>query len=63
MEKQQSNFKYPEDRMKFKGEYIAYVGDRIIANGKDLREVLQKAKNYSDKPIIDKVEKEELLIV
>ena len=55
--------KYPEDRMKFKGEYIAYVGARIVAHGKKLREVLLEAKKYNDKPIIDKVEKGELLIV
>ena len=63
MEKLQTLPKYPQDRMKFKGEYIAYVGDRIVANGKKLREVLLEAKKYSDKPVIDKVEKEELLIV
>ena len=63
MEKLQTLPKYPDDRMKFKGEYIAYVEDRIVAHSKRLREVLLEAKRYSDKPIIDKVEKEELLIV
>ena len=63
MEKLQTLPKYPDDRMKFKGEYIAYIGDRIVAHSKKLQEVLLEAKKYSDKPIIDKVEKEELLIV
>ena len=63
MEDIQTLPKYPEDRMKFRGEYIAYVEDRIVAHSKKLQEVLLKAKKYSDKPIIDKVEKEELLIV
>lgn len=63
MEDLQTLPKYPEDRIKFRGEYIAYVEGRIVAHSKKLREVLLKAKKYSDKPIIDKVEKEELLIV
>lgn len=63
MEDLQTLPKYPEDRIKFRGEYIAYVEGRIVAHSKKLRVVLLKAKKYSDKPIIDKVEKEELLIV
>lgn len=63
MEELQTLPKYPEDRIKFRGEYIAHVEDRIVAHSKQLRKVLQKARKYSDNPIIDKVERKELLIV
>lgn len=47
--------KYPDDLMKFKGEYIAFKGDHIFAHGKDACEVLSEARKYAERPILEKI--------
>lgn len=46
---------YTEDRTKFRGQYIAIDGDRILAHGADARVVLATARKYSANPILEKV--------
>lgn len=55
--------KHPEEKSKYKGEYIAVVGERIASHGKDPKVVIKEAKKLSSKPLIAKVPKGELVIV
>lgn len=43
-----------EEIMKYPGEYYAIVNRMIIAHGKDLTEVEQKAAEFSPQPLIGK---------
>lgn len=45
---------------KYRGEYIAIVGEKIVAHGKHLKEVMQKAKRHSPNPLIYKVPSHEI---
>lgn len=54
---------HPEERLKYKGEYIAVVGEQIVAHGTDFVEVIEKAKKISDDPLIDKVPKWDVMVV
>ena len=55
---------HQEEKRKYKGEYIAVVGERIIAHGVNLAQVIAKAKKMSEKPLIAAVpEGEELMII
>jgi hypothetical protein len=47
--------KYPKDEDKFAGEYIAVVKNRIVAHGKKLKVVLEKAKAFAKEPLLVKV--------
>jgi hypothetical protein len=38
--------KHPDEKAKYRGEYIVVVGEKIVAHGKDLKVVIEKAKNY-----------------
>lgn len=53
------------DLEKYKGEYIAIVGKRIAAHGKNAKEVWQEAKRKFPKtlPTIAKLPKEEAMIL
>lgn len=55
--------KHPEEEAKYKGEYIAVANGKIVAHGKDVKKVIRKAREYSDDPLISKVEKEGLMVV
>jgi len=46
---------HPEVEERYVGEYIAIVGDRIIAHGKDFKEVLEEAEKAGGEPVIHKV--------
>ena len=46
-----------------KGEYIAIVGERIVAYGKDALRVLTQAKRTSRDPLLVKVPKHDILVV
>ena len=54
---------HPKERFKYSGEYIAVVGTRIIAHGKDPIIVLKKAKKYSPDPFLAKVPRKGAMIV
>lgn len=46
----------PEETQKFAGEYIALVGEAIVAHGKDFEAVLKEAEQKtSQEPFIYKV--------
>lgn len=46
---------HPEVEEKYANEYIAIVGDRIVAHGKDFKKVLEEAEKGNRKPFIHKV--------
>jgi hypothetical protein len=50
-------------RAQYTGEYVAWIGDEIVAHGTDLAKVLEEAKKHGDDPVIDKVERSGVLIV
>lgn len=50
-------------RAQYAGEYVAWIGDEIVAHGKNLREVMKEAKRHGERPVIDKVERNGVLIV
>ena len=43
---------HSEEKQKYKGEYIAVVGEKIVAHGVNLSQVMAEAKKYSPKPLI-----------
>jgi hypothetical protein len=47
--------RYPEERDRFRGEYIAHDGRRILAHGKDAREVLREARKHAAEPVLQQV--------
>lgn len=54
---------HPEVRVKHRGEYIAVSGERVIAHGKHLREVMQEAAKVDTDPLICRVPTQEILVV
>ncbi len=47
---------HPDEVQKYAGEYIAIVGDAIVAHGKDFKAVLATAENQTNQePFIHKV--------
>ena len=47
---------HPEETLRYAGEYIAVVGEEIVAHGKTVGEVLKVARAKTGKnPLIDKV--------
>ena len=55
--------KHPEEKAKHKGEYVAIVGERIVAHGKDALRVLKQAKRSSGDPLLIKVPQHDILVV
>jgi hypothetical protein len=55
---------HQEEKRKYKGEYIAVVGEKIVAHGINLAQVIAQAKKLSAKPLIAKIpEGEDLMII
>jgi hypothetical protein len=46
---------HPELEENYVGEYIAIVGDRIVAHGKDFKKVLEDGEMADQEPFIHKV--------
>lgn len=46
---------HPESENQYAGEYIAIVGEQIVAHGKDFAAVLQEAEQHGQSPFIHKV--------
>lgn len=46
---------HPEIENQYAGEYIAIVGEEIVAHGKDFQKVLEEAEKYGEKPFMHKV--------
>ena len=54
---------HPEERGKYRGEYIAIVGDRIVAHGEDPGQVWDEATKFAAEPLLSYVPKAEALIL
>lgn len=54
---------HPEILRKYRGQYIAVSGERVIAHGKHLKTVLHKARKIDPEPLIDKVPVQDTLIL
>ena len=48
--------KNPEIETKYIGEYIAIIGESIVAHGKDFKAVLKEAEKHGKEPFIHKVQ-------
>jgi len=48
---------HPEEEAKYEGEHIAVYNQRIVAHGKDLKEVEKEAKKHGERPLYFKVPK------
>ena len=46
---------HPEIETEYPGEYIAIVGEEIVAHGKDFKQVLKEAEEIGKVPFIHKV--------
>ena len=56
------NFFLEADLNKYKGEWIAISDSTIVAHGKDLKKVVEKAKNDGKKFLLAKVPSGETMI-
>ncbi|MFQ6116062.1 MAG: DUF5678 domain-containing protein [bacterium] len=45
----------PEIQTKYASEYIAIIGESVVAHGKDSKEVLKQAEKHGKEPFIHKV--------
>ncbi|MFH1563989.1 MAG: DUF5678 domain-containing protein [Nitrospirota bacterium] len=55
--------RHPEEEAKYRGEYIAIVGEKIVAHGKDPKTIIEEAKKISHRPLIAKVPLREGLMI
>jgi hypothetical protein len=46
---------HPEIEAEYSGEYIAIVGEEVVAHGRDFRQVLEEAEKISEELFIHKV--------
>ncbi|MBI4553470.1 MAG: hypothetical protein HY710_14490 [Candidatus Latescibacteria bacterium] len=46
---------HPELETQYTGEYIAIIGEAVVAHGKDFKTVLQEAERHGKAPFIHKV--------
>lgn len=53
----------PEVAKEYRGEYVAVIGERIVAHGRKLSEVIRQAEKIEKKPLISKVPLSEVLVV
>ena len=42
-------------RSRHPGEYVAWIGDEIVAHGNNLQEVMEEARKHGERFVIDKV--------
>jgi len=56
MKKREFNWllSHPEIEEKYAGEYIAIVGDKVVAHGKDFKRVLREAEKEQGEAFIHK---------
>lgn len=47
---------------KHKGQYIAIVGNKVVAAGKDFKKVAHKARKVTKDPVFMKMPKEEVVV-
>ncbi len=54
---------HPDLDSQYQGEYLAIVQDTLVAHGKELKRVLQKARKISKHPYIYKANSSDKLVV
>ena len=47
--------KNPAIENKYAGEYIAIIGESVVAHGKDFKKTLKEAEKHGSEPFIHKV--------
>lgn len=47
---------------KYRGEWLAWVGNKIVAHGKDFNAVVDEARKIDKDPIFDKVPEKDILV-
>lgn len=55
--------RHHEKEIKYRGEYIAVVGEKIVAHGRNFRKVAAEAEKTSRDPLYAKVPIEEVMIL
>lgn len=48
---------------KYRGEWLAWIGNKIVAHNKDFKKVAEKARRIGKYPIFDKVPERDILVV
>lgn len=51
------------DLDKYRGEWIALVKDKMVAHGKDLNKVAEKAKKENKKPVFEKIPESGVMVL
>ncbi len=46
---------HSEIETRYSGEYIAIIGEQVVAQGKDFKEVLREAEKHGEAPFTHKV--------
>ena len=54
---------HPEIFKKYRGEYVAIIGKKVIAHGKHLKQVIKKAEKIEKEPLTAYIPKEDVLVV
>jgi len=54
---------HPEEELRYKGEYIAIVDDKVIAHGKEFQQVIEDAKRHSPDPLLVKVSEWDVVVL
>lgn len=64
-EKKEQNWlaNHPEEYSKYPGETIAVLGDKIVAHGRDVEEVVKEAQKYGEDYFITMVPPAEVMIL
>lgn len=53
----------PEIESKYAGEYIAIVGESLVAHGRDFQKVLKEAEKHGNGPFIHKVPSSDMELI
>ena len=48
---------------KYRGKWLAWSGNKIIAHGKNFRAIVEEARKIDNNPIYDKVPEKDILVV
>ncbi len=54
---------HAEETEKYAGEYIALVGEKIVAHGNDFLKVAEEAKKVASSPLFHKVPTDEVMVI
>ena len=52
-----------EVKKKYRGEYIAIIGEQVVAHGEDLHRVVTEAERIEKNPLIFQVPKGDVLVL